>query len=94
MHRLWLLQQEEYLLLVCFYFLTFIFYQRYTPFDSAPPLLPPPSRSGLPPPRLSFVLLRYFGMRSSCDYGLVCIFDKSADDRRLCRNVKLASGFS
>lgn len=64
-------------------------------------ILHPPPPSTLPIRPLStssvicaHVLLRYFGMRSSCDYGLVCIFDKSADDRRLCRNVKLATGIS
>lgn len=35
------------------------------------------------------VLLRYFGIHWSCDYGLVCIFDKSADDRRRRWNMKL-----
>lgn len=33
--------------------------------------------------------LRYFGIHSFCDYGLVCIFDKRADDRRLHSNMKL-----
>lgn len=43
---------------VCGFFFTFIFNQRYTPFYSAnPPLLSPPTPSGLRPPRLSFVLM-------------------------------------
>lgn len=74
-----------------FFFFISIFSQ---PLYSATPSTPP---SPIRPPSTSsvicaHVLPRYFGTSCSCDYGLVCIFDKSADDRRLLPNVKLATG--
>lgn len=47
----------------------------------------PPSPS--PISHLCSYALRYFGIQSFCDYVLVCIFDKSADDRWLHWNMKL-----